>query len=470
MELIQNAWDQNVSCVDVSLQAVQGRPLAKLVVEDDDPQGFADLLHAYTLFAPSEKKGNPEKRGRFNLGEKLVLAVCEEAEVSSTTGTVVFDRFGRKTHPRRKRERGSRFSGLVRMTRADLAEVFAAVSTLIPPEGIKTIFNGVELARREPISRFEAALPTEVADDRGIMRRAERTTTVSVYDVLPGEVAHIYERGIPVVEMSDRWHVDIGQKIPLNMNRDNVTPSYLRLLRTLVLNEMSERLSEADASSTWVGEALADPRVSDGAVDRVLTLRYGDKRVSFDPSDTEANKLAVSEGYRVIHGGSFNKEAWENIRRAGAAQPAGQVTPSPRPSYGPDGKPEAVVPPEEYTEGIRAVVEYARELAPLLMQVPIGVRVVDEPGQKFGAWYSRELSLLTLNVGRLGRAWFSAGVSDEVNRLLIHEFGHNYEGDHLSKEYHDALCRLGAGLTRLALERPQFFRRFALQDVTVPAV
>ena len=48
-----------------------------------------------------------------------------------------------------------------------------------------------------------------------------------------------------------------------------------------------------------------------------------------------------------------------------------------------------------------------------------------------------------------------------MDRLLIHEFGHDTSGDHLSDEYHEALCRLGAGMKRLALEKPEELRRFS---------
>jgi hypothetical protein len=78
----------------VSLTAVPGRPRTALSVEDDSPEGFRELAHAYTLFAESYEKGLPEKRGRFNLGEKLVLAMCEEATISTTTGAVHFDAGG----------------------------------------------------------------------------------------------------------------------------------------------------------------------------------------------------------------------------------------------------------------------------------------------------------------------------------------------------------------------------------------
>ena len=40
---------------------------------------------------------------------------------------------------------------------------------------------------------------------------------------------------------------------------------------------------------------------------------------------------------------------------------------------------------------------------------------------------------------------------------LIHEFGHEYSEDHLSSEYHDALCKLGTKMAQLALDEPKCF-------------
>ena len=67
---------------------------------------------------------------------------------------------------------------------------------------------------------------------------------------------------------------------------------------------------------------------------------------------------------------------------------------------------------------------------------------------------------LDFNVQRLGFKWFEGGINEEIDRLIIHEFGHQYSSDHLSEEYHEALCRLGAKLKRLALEKPEEIRRF----------
>jgi hypothetical protein len=50
------------------------------------PQGFRDLGHAFRLFAQSAKKINPEPRERFNLGERLMLALCDEITIRKTRG------------------------------------------------------------------------------------------------------------------------------------------------------------------------------------------------------------------------------------------------------------------------------------------------------------------------------------------------------------------------------------------------
>src|SRR3990172_1784245 len=71
-ELISNCWDTGATEVVVTLGEI-GRAV-ELTIVDNDVNGFADLTHAYTLFAESSRKSDPSKRGRFNLGEKLVLA------------------------------------------------------------------------------------------------------------------------------------------------------------------------------------------------------------------------------------------------------------------------------------------------------------------------------------------------------------------------------------------------------------
>src|SRR6202020_2400352 len=108
--------------------------------------------------------------------------------------------------------------------------------------------------------------------------------------------AMLYEMGIPVVETGDKWHVDVQQKVPLNMDRDNVTPAYLRDVRTFVLNAIHYQIGEVVANATFVNEALADAQASPEAVNRALDLKYGKKRAIFDATDPEANMNLVEEG------------------------------------------------------------------------------------------------------------------------------------------------------------------------------
>jgi hypothetical protein len=196
-ELIQNALDEpGVTQIAVTLAQVPGEGLADLTVEDDAPEGFRDLAHAYTLFAPSAKRANPEQRGQFNIGEKLVLAVCDQAGITTTKGTVLFHpEQGRIEEPAQKRERGSVFQGRIRMTEGEYGQVCDYLRSLLLPDGIAVTFNGQQLLPRQPIHAFRASLETQIADDKGVMRPTTRKAQVSLYEPLPGEVAHPLRNG-----------------------------------------------------------------------------------------------------------------------------------------------------------------------------------------------------------------------------------------------------------------------------------
>ena len=457
-ELIQNTWDERTTRVDVTLERVPNTRLARVEVRDDNPDGFKNLAHAFTLFAASEKKADAQKRGRFNLGEKLVLALCKTAQIVSTTGGVSFDDSGRHAL-RRRTESGSVFTGELPMTAAEMEECAQAVAMLLPPQGIETRYNGQALAHREPLREVEASLATEIADAEGVMRGTTRKTTVRIVEPREGDTPMLFEMGIPVAPTGDRWHLDVQQKVPLNFNRDNVPAAYLAKVRALAVEAMAEHLTTEDANAPWVREAMqrnAD-LLSDQTVQRLADLRFGEKRVIYDPSDAEANALAVSRGYVVVHGSQMSKEEWQAVRRSGAMLPAGQVTPSPKP-YSPDGtRGPHEIAEADWTPGMRKVASYARELAREVMQVAIDVRMIREFGMPFSATYGGRQ--LTFNVGRLGKAWFD-GPLEAINDLLIHEFGHEYCSNHLSADYYSALTRLGAKLTSLALRDPSFFGAF----------
>jgi len=449
-ELIQNCWDESgVTKVSVSLQYL-GRN-SRLAVEDDAPDGFKDLTHAFTLFADSAKKANPEQRGRFNLGEKLVLAISDEVSIQTTSGGIRFDADGR--HRLRSRQAvGSRVECLLRMTEDDCKAVESQVRKLICPEHITTVVNGDPLERRLPLEQFTATLPTEVAGPDGFLRRLNRETAIRLYPVLSGETAMLYEMGIPVVETGDKWQYDIGQKVPLTLDRENVQPSFLRQVRVAVFNRMHGQLGPEDVNSEWTETAIASPDCTPDAVQSYVSRRFGEKRVSFDPSDPEANKLAVSQGYTVVHGAMMSSAAWKNAKSANAIQPAGQVTPGPKVWTGEDDPNAAVfkdwIPESKWTDGMRQIAAFAQQVAEKVLSRRIVVKYCATPHHLGAASYGPSGELV-FNKFRLGAGWFERGITEDVVRLLIHEYGHDSSLDHLSSEYHEALCRIGAKLFTL---------------------
>lgn len=451
-ELIQNAWDEpGVSKVTVSLE-YRGRNKALLVVEDDAPEGFLDLRHAFTLFADSAKKANPDQRGRFNLGEKLVLAISEEVNIHTTRGGLRFDSKGRH-NVRSAQAAGSRIECLIRMTADECEGMESHMRKLISPAGIVTTFNGEQLQPRPVVKEFKAVFRTEIADQEGYLRKADRETTVRLYDLLPGEKASIYEMGIPVVETGDKWHYDIGQKVPLTIDRENVHPRFLCQVRVAVFNRVHQSLGQEDVNSEWVEMAIASPDCAPGATESYLGKRFGEKRVSFDPSDNEANRLAASKGFTVVHGSMMSSGAWKNAKMANAILPAGQVTPGAKVWTG-EENPDADtfkdwIPEARWTQGMRQVADFARLLGEKVLHRVITVKFCATPHHVAAASY-RSTGELVFNKLRLGGDWFEQGITEDVVRLIIHEFGHEYSPDHLSADYHEALCRIGARMFALA--------------------
>lgn len=448
LELLQNAWDEpGVSTVNVTVE-YKGWNNAVITVEDNAPEGFKNLSHAYTLFAESDKKTDAEKRGRFNLGEKLVLAMCSRVLLSTTTGGFEFNDEGRSRRPSLTREKGTKIECFLKLTKEEVDKISELVHRLIaPPINIRTLFNGFELVNRAQFQKFTAKLQTEVAGEDQLLKRVERETTVTLYPKQDGERATIFEMGIPVCETDDLWHYDIGQKIPLTLDRANVLPGFLKQVRLEVFNRYNGFLSQNDMNSTWVTEAVECADVTKAAVEKYADVRFGEKRVSYDPSDEEANHLAVSHNMTVVHGGMMSAAAWASLKRHDAIKPAGQVTPGPKVWSGQD-KPGAQIfddwiPEEKWTKGMREIADYAKKMARLVMNKTIVVKYCATAHHLGGASYG-PCGDLTFNKFRMGNEWFEQGITVEVVDLLIHEFGHEYSLNHLEAAYHDALTRIGA--------------------------
>ena len=78
---------------------------------------------------------------------------------------------------------------------------------------------------------------------------------------------------------------------------------------------------------------------------------------------------------------------------------------------------------------MKNIAAYARFLAEELMEVILVVSVVRTTNNFAGLLRRRAAGLQLV---RLGHKWFEQGVTEEVDRLLIHEFGHQYSAATIS--------------------------------------
>jgi hypothetical protein len=443
-ELVQNAWDENVTKVEVTITRPEnGR--SELVVTDDSPEGFRDLTDSYTMFAESYKKADPDKRGAFNLGEKYVLALCDEATITTTTGRVTFDSDGRRFTAKVKRERGSEFRGSMRLKIDEWEQMCAAVKKLIPP--VPTFFNGTEITPRKPLRTWTATLPTVKSDSEGNLRPTERQTTVSIYRVLPGETAMLYEMGIPVVEIKAKYHVSVGQKVPLNIDRDNVTPAYLKTIYVELLNHSQDMIGKEDANEDWVRKAASDPRCSGEAIKTVLDLRFGENRVGYDPSDIGSNREAASQNWTVVTGGSMSAGEWDNAKRAGAIAPAGNLFPTNHGSKVPD----KTYSRDEWTPEMLAYASFVERVSPMLVGRKVTVEYIRDRQMVCGQFFHTHFMV--------NLAQHSVDDWQENIELMLHELAHDVvkSNDHLVHQFYDTVGCLGAKLSLLAVETPELF-------------
>jgi hypothetical protein len=469
-ELISNAFDENITYCHITVELVSGRTY-RINVEDDSPDGFRNLEESYTLFAPSYKAGIAEKRGRFNLGEKIAIVLCSEARIESTAGTVIFcgDDTARSA---RKRPSGTLFTGKLVSSVEEVQAAIVALKQIIAPERVNFTLNGRVIPSPKPVADFECILPTIAEDNEGRLIRTQRKTSVSCCEVKPGEAAWIYEMGIPVVKPGDPqdaepFHVNVHQKVPLNMDRDNVTPAYLKLLRREVLNHTADLIPDEKLNCTGVinGMAGAEPQVVKVVLDKLVS----EKRVIQDPSDVEAENRLKGLGFVQMPGRMFPRDVWETIRQADAAKPAGVISPSPKPySDDPNAPPAKRWPQEKITEGMKRYKEFVELVAERTLRVRVGDWQWVDSGNHFcmccgppkgtaGGWISYHV-----NVPALGVAWFERfpmSVAEMVD-LTIHELGHFDGAAHLTDRYYDNLTRIGGKLAVAVLDDVATFGKY----------
>lgn len=436
-ELIQNAFDENITQCRVVTEYNYG--IAILSVEDDSPNGFNDLSDAYTLFGETYKRRDPKKRGRFNMGEKQALALCSEAVIITTKGTIKFTKHGR-IKSRVKREVGSIITLKTKMTKEEYQEMLKMVFEIFPPAGVEFTINGHCKVKRLPEKTFEATLTTEI-EEGGAFRKTSRKTKIELHNTKIKD-HWLYEMGIPVQVIDCEYSIDVQQKIPLSFDRDTVLPSFLKDLYAEVLNQIHGEIEPESSSKLWVREAMSDERINGEAVKSVIKQRYGEKVVIANPFDKNSIDEAITNGYKVVSGSEMSAEEWANVKNADAMRTSTDMF----------GKTPVGCEPYPANADMIRVGEYARKLGKLLLGFEINTYFVKSKANE-GASYGQRA--ITFNVSRLGKAFFKEYLN--TTDLILHELGHQY-GNHTEISYHRALTRFAQVLVKVALQEPDFFK------------
>lgn len=350
-ELVQNVWDEAPEATRCNVE-IRSHPTERAViirVEDDGP-GFQDITDAWTLLKHTPKRYDPNKRGRFNMGEKELISVALEATVETVGHTVEFPRMGsRAVHPNR-RERGTVIKAVMPWV-PETAPVLVQRLSRFRPTDCRLIVNGKEVPRREPVAIRSATLRTVLqspGDDR--MRETRRRTEIHILNPAEEGQYWLYEMGIPIQPITTPWDLDVQQKVPMPPNRDTVSEAYLTDIYAEVLNEAHLFMEKEQFGSQWVKQAVEDPRVDDTAIRSTVTGRYGD-RVLLTSNDPDANMRAVEEGYELVNPRSLSETERTRFRKDAGVQTTRQAL-GIMPSDPEDVDPENVPWHAQFTEWV----------------------------------------------------------------------------------------------------------------------
>ncbi len=418
-EFVRDDVERRPTYCAVNLSPVEGRRQVWIVVEDDG-QGFQSLEDAYTLFRTTPKRGQANVAGRFNLGEKELMAAAVSGSIATTSGTVTFMEQDRQVDKKRRLDQGTMVSAVLK---AKVKEIFQAeqmLRRLIPPEGLVYTVNGERVRRPNPVAETTAPLATVIQQAPGEpMRPSTRTTEVKFYEPmtegLAPPVAWLYELGCPIQPIEAPFSVDIGQKVPLPPERDTVSAWYLKDIFAVMVNV--GLVGEDTAGQTYTKLALEDSTITEEAVKEVVRLRHGGK-VALWSTNRLANEKAQDAGYNVVHPRTLSSAEREAYEEKAGVDHTSRLFGGPA-GAGPDAIPVLAVQP---TDDMLRVGDYAKFLAQELLHITITATFYSQKGSGVAAEYGG--NGIAFNVGSLGESWFR-NLRPTLTGLILHELAHH---------------------------------------------
>ena len=415
-ELVQNSWDEapDATFCKVTISPDLAPGGTWVTVEDDGP-GFRDISDAYTLLAPTPKRLDPTKRGRFNSGEKEVVAVASYAKVTTVGHTVTFPEEGGRVLKTNRRKRGTIVKALIPWDH-DQAYQLAVMLRRFRPTDCRLVVNGQEVTQRDAVVSRHTTLPTVLQSAPGEpLRPTRRRTTIDILEPMD-DTRWLYELGIPVQPIDCRYDIDVLQKVPMNPNRDAVRNSYLQDLYAEVLNASYELMEGDDFAETWVRTGLEDSRIEEQPVRKTIRERYGE-RVAMWSSDTDANMRAAEDGVQIVHPRSMSQDERDNLVNLGDLKSTmHHFPPSPISDASPlDTSGDSIK--ESWSAWVVDLATMAGMVAT--------VKFVNDPTARFRACCTADTRRpeVMFNTHHLTDEWLSQRGADQVE-LVVHELGH----------------------------------------------
>jgi len=442
-ELVSNAWDEKAALCQVELRSETSQTAYFSVY--DDGSGFKDVADAWTLMKHTDKRMDPEVRGRFNIGEKEILAVARSARITTSNTIILFPADGgRQVKKSPKPTVGTLVETWLPWGSDQVRDTLRRLSLLMPPPGITYRVNGHLIKPQKPYKSTQAVLETVIQRRPGEpLATTRRKAELEIYQGGNGNGSQLYEMGVPVQALDCPYSVNVLQKIPLPPNRDAVKASYLQDVYAAVLGVTADTVEDPCAS--WTKIAMEDKDISPEAVKSLIRRRYGDK-VALWSSDTRSNEKAQLEGYDIVHGRTLSAKERKLFSEVGVRS-ASDIFPI-------GNRPRQFIDDSKLTSGMISVKAYAEQLHEALFLRPVSVRFYNDITLGFAAEYGT--GELFLNVGRLGKSWFDS-IDERTTSLLLHEFAHTKGVGH-EPSYYRSLEELAGRAVHLALEHPEVFR------------
>jgi len=448
-ELVANSFDESTTFC--RFQLTHNGNVAHLIVEDDGP-GFRNASDAYTILGSTYKRARPDLRGRYNLGEKEIIAIAKSATIETTGIRIIFAENGERREETTNRTKGTLIKLVLPWSAKKVEQTVAKMKRLLPPQNVTYTVNGDTVPYREPYKTFEATLET-VLLSKGYMRKTMRKTEVHLYKMGFQDPPMLFELGIPVQRIDCAFHVDVRQKAPLTPNRDVVKTTYLKDLYAEVLNHTIDEVPEEKISQPWVRQAVEDTRTTPDVVKAVMKKRFGDKALLWS-SDIRSNERAAESDYEIIRPKTLSTTERERFVSVGGLQHTSDVFPS-------DTEVDKRSKDVEPNPSMQVIADYAKRLAKVLVNRNVTVRFYSLFGEGVAACYSRTFGILSFNVATLGYEWFDQGITADTTAIILHEIAHqakdpDYEHGRVFRRTLEAL----AGKTvMLALEQPALFKK-----------